>query len=250
IYTGLMYMEPYIVPSKSKLPLLHGRTLQLEVVVRELDENSITFPPVALTTKREREGVYIELLLEDLMRDSDGDGLTDLLEDKLRTDPNNPDTDGDGLDDGIDPLPQVSVKAAPHRNAEVISMALQRVLGFDRAAIKIGAPPSNDKSSAIESMFGALHRGGGDRNVLFLKADPELFNGLMLPARVIIVNDHDIEQLRARYGVFYPLQFSPWFNRNGDKAVLRWSAGWVGGTLLFTKGNDGWECKEVSNWIT
>ncbi|MBS1536433.1 MAG: outer membrane beta-barrel protein, partial [Bacteroidetes bacterium] len=32
--------------------------------------------------------------------DTDGDGLTDEMEEKLGTDPNNPDTDGDGLRDG------------------------------------------------------------------------------------------------------------------------------------------------------
>ncbi|MEL6347182.1 MAG: hypothetical protein AAFV53_28970 [Myxococcota bacterium] len=36
------------------------------------------------------------------MRDSDHDGLSDLLEKRLGTDPNNPDTDNDGLNDGIE----------------------------------------------------------------------------------------------------------------------------------------------------
>ena len=38
-------------------------------------------------------------------RDSDGDGLTDIQELLLGTDPNNPDTDGDGFKDGEDPFP-------------------------------------------------------------------------------------------------------------------------------------------------
>lgn len=37
--------------------------------------------------------------------DSDGDGLTDEEEDQLGTDPNDPDTDDDGLVDGVDPEP-------------------------------------------------------------------------------------------------------------------------------------------------
>ena len=35
-------------------------------------------------------------------RDPDGDGLENLLEEALGTDPNNPDTDGDGLNDGLE----------------------------------------------------------------------------------------------------------------------------------------------------
>ncbi|GEM_PF-2529796 len=39
--------------------------------------------------------------------DSDGDGLTLAQENALHTDPNNPDTDGDGIPDGADPNPLV-----------------------------------------------------------------------------------------------------------------------------------------------
>src|SRR4030095_8395640 len=45
----------------------------------------------------------------DLARDTDGDGLTDLLEERIVTDPNAADTDGDGILDGRDPLPQVAL---------------------------------------------------------------------------------------------------------------------------------------------
>ena len=40
--------------------------------------------------------------------DSDGDGLTDLVEARLGTDPHNPDTDGDGLPDAVDPCPNAA----------------------------------------------------------------------------------------------------------------------------------------------
>jgi len=47
--------------------------------------------------------------------DSDGDGLTDVVEARLGTDPNNRDTDGDGLADAVDPCPN----AAPHPLSDV-----------------------------------------------------------------------------------------------------------------------------------
>ena len=49
--------------------------------------------------------VLTSLALEDLRRDSDGDGLTDVTEKCLTTDPARPDTDGDGLADLVDPHP-------------------------------------------------------------------------------------------------------------------------------------------------
>ena len=44
------------------------------------------------------------------MADQDNDGLTDLQEFQLKTDPTRPDTDGDGLADGLDPHPLVPAR--------------------------------------------------------------------------------------------------------------------------------------------
>ncbi|MBN2082515.1 hypothetical protein JW859_09970 [bacterium] len=47
------------------------------------------------------------LSLGELRRDSDADGLTDILEQQLMIDPHNPDSDGDGIGDFDDPQPGV-----------------------------------------------------------------------------------------------------------------------------------------------
>lgn len=49
--------------------------------------------------------------LASLSHDSDDDGLTDLEERRLGTDPRNADTDGDGLLDGIDPMPTAAPRS-------------------------------------------------------------------------------------------------------------------------------------------
>lgn len=49
----------------------------------------------------------IALSLRDMRKDTDHDGLTDLIEKRLGTDAMNPDTDRDGLADGEDPNPLV-----------------------------------------------------------------------------------------------------------------------------------------------
>jgi outer membrane protein assembly factor BamB len=48
-----------------------------------------------------------------LRKDADGDGWSDLLEARLRTDPAQADTDGDGLADGLDPAPRGSGSGDP-----------------------------------------------------------------------------------------------------------------------------------------
>ncbi len=56
---------------------------------------------------------WIKIFPDDptIHKDSDGDGLTDLVEERFGTDPTRVDTDGDGLSDAVDPCP----KAPPRR---------------------------------------------------------------------------------------------------------------------------------------
>ena len=56
------------------------------------------------------KGAWFDVLVnnQEIRKDSDGDGLTDLEEKRLGTDPNKADTDGDGDLDGVDPFPNVS----------------------------------------------------------------------------------------------------------------------------------------------
>ncbi len=248
IYLGLQEMQPYVVSPTSKLPLIHGTTLQMEVQVRELDPASITFPPVGLRSLREADDLYIERELGDLTQDSDGDGLSDIVEDKLRTDPRSADTDHDGLDDDIDPLPQVSVRESPDADAGVVTALLAKVAGYDAAAIRTGMVDARQRND----VFAGLSRWSRSPSarVMYLKADAALFKGLMVPDKLILLTDKDVAYLNARYGVHYPLGFPLWFNRDHTRAVSNWSAGWVGGTLLFTRQDKTWTTTVVEQWIT
>jgi hypothetical protein len=75
---------------------------------------------------------------------------------------------------------------------------------------------------------------------------------LLLPSPVVVLDATDLAYLDARYGLHYPIHFpSPWFNKARTKAVVQWSAGWVGGTLFFTKEPNGaWKSEVVKSWIT
>ncbi|MCC6145009.1 MAG: hypothetical protein IT368_14485 [Candidatus Hydrogenedentes bacterium] len=62
-----------------------------------------------------QDGTEIQIALADIIRDSDGDGLTDVTEHSLGTDPQAPDTDDDGVVDGKDgnPLTRQSATLDP-----------------------------------------------------------------------------------------------------------------------------------------
>ena len=59
------------------------------------------------------EAEWLKVFPDDasLRKDSDGDGLTDLVEARLGTDLNKADTDGDGLKDSVDPCPNAAPRA-------------------------------------------------------------------------------------------------------------------------------------------
>ena len=133
LYTGLRIQAPYVVRPASNLPLLAGDRMQVEVMVRDLDESSITFPPVGLRAKREQEGLMLQIPFADLERD--GDGLTDLAEERLVTDPFSPDTDGDGIPDGSDPIPQGYLSSVMDESAAAMGKVLERIAGMRSMAI-------------------------------------------------------------------------------------------------------------------
>jgi hypothetical protein len=125
LYTGLRANLPYTVRSLSALPLMAGSHLQVEVEVLAIEEPHSGRTPTPDTAPRQaQQGIYLDLPLAELERDTDGDGLTDLAEERLLTDPRNRDTNGDGLGDGEDPTPMIPHGDAAAPTAQVAAILL------------------------------------------------------------------------------------------------------------------------------
>ena len=75
---------------------------------------------------------WIKIFPDDLTlrKDTDGDGLTDLVEARLGTNPNTADTDGDGLSDAVDPCPTAAPR--PLGDTEKILVACIEARLFDQ----------------------------------------------------------------------------------------------------------------------
>jgi hypothetical protein len=88
--------------------------------------------------------VDYSLSLSDATRDSDADGETDVAERRMGLDPTNPDTDGDGRLDGVDPWPDLAGPPAgpPSADEIILQRAVYAAIGQDGPGAMIIAHPS------------------------------------------------------------------------------------------------------------
>jgi hypothetical protein len=176
LYTGLRVNQPYDLVIGSTLPMFRDNGVRVEFVTTALDGQMSD--PFAL-----------QLKWSDLERDSDHDGLTDLMEDRLLTDPNAADTDGDGLPDGVDPLPQVAFREWDGETAAILTSAIEQYYGS-----------------------GVAHSGGKferDAPTMFIAGDPADFAAVKSRMRIIVMSDADLDAASKKFGPTAATRVSP-----------------------------------------
>ena len=181
-HTGFAAGFPFTVRAKSSAPAFDGEVLQLPVDVREVDPASITFPPVGLQVLRDEPDRIVRIPLAVLLRDGDDDTLTDLVEERLATDPGDKDTDDDGTPDAFDraPLEKPAAGEAGMRFAA-------RVLEHERPAALVHAPSATRADPGGRTGEGANPLAGVVR-----AADPRAPAGLrtrFIEGRAVLIEE-------------------------------------------------------------
>jgi hypothetical protein len=241
LYTGLAELFPYVVLPESSLPLFSGDTLEIEVEVRELDQRSITYPPVGLASKRVERDLYLEIPLEELSRDTDADGFTDILEERVLLNPRDSDSDGDGLLDGRDPMPNVSGQRPPRATDVPVNLVLQRIFADSFGAIIMGTDGFSMNFAEPVSRNRPIMVGG----------EPGDFAGLRPSRMMFVFTRADLARLAPTRPAFHPVELTPLvLNRTGDKGFIVWNATWVGGAFRVVRWLDSWRLDPISEWIT
>jgi hypothetical protein len=250
-YTGLRVFAPYVVRGSSKLPMLEGDTLQLEVAVRELDAEHVTLPPVVFPIKRRADDLFLRIALADLQRDSDDDGLPDPIEAAMLLDAHAADTDGDGIVDGADMLPNVPWRdAGDDDRGAALALVLEEVFGRELGGIITTSAHAAD-GPATGGAIGNGSTASNQRGVVFLEAPADALAPLHLRKPVVVLGQAQVERLRKARGAFYPFSISGFaLNRAGDEGVATWSAGWTGGAFHLRKKDGRWTLETTSAWIT
>ncbi|HOX45585.1 MAG TPA: hypothetical protein PK668_18445 [Myxococcota bacterium] len=231
----------FILPD-SKRPLLSGDTLEPEV--QELFHTN----------------TYLEIPLADLRMDTDSDGLGDLLEKRLLLDPANPDSDGDGLLDGEDPMPNV---ALAHDGGPDAGWRLEvlRAIFMGRNCNhmmwdKAPEGPLNEVRTRIQAY-------GYDKNrpAVLLIGEGKDYQSFLPDRRVLVFTEAEFARHCEALGedssspslqpVSFPVVV---FNRDRSQGFIswRWGAGlgMRGGTYEFTRTEGGWTVKSICSWIS
>jgi hypothetical protein len=217
LYTGLRVRQPYEVVIGSTLPMLRGDGVRIDVEANELDQ------PI-------KQGIALDLKWSDLERDSDHDGLTDLMEERILTDPNSPDTDGDGLPDGVDPLPRVAFRQSAGEEAKIVAAVLAARYGFGVArnagTHELGEP------------------------TIFLAGDPAEFAGVTSPLRMIVMSDAEIAAASKKFGPTPATRMSPVIiDQSGTRAWVQLTDDGHGTTYLLAKRDGIWTALVVAAWV-
>lgn len=252
LYTGLRQYRPYELAKKSSLPMLDGDTLRLEASVRELEEKSITLPPIRLKTKREKKDLFLQARLSELQKDSDADGLPDLVEERFLTDPKAADTDADGLSDGEDPLPHVRAvqRGEESPGARLLTAFLATLKGGKGVpkGLEVGLPDEDGPQDPMRLPKGTTPESRYDAT--FLEMDRGGLRGVQRGSRTLVLTSEELTKAQERFGSFFGLSVELLFNAAGDQALITWSEHWRGGKYLARMQNGQWVFESLGQWMT
>ena len=251
LYTGLADRFPYVVLPDSKLPLIDGGTLDIAVEIEELDLNSITYPPVALRTKRQAKGLYLKAPISELSRDSDGDGLTDIAARHLLLGLRSP---GSATPMRVGQSSAKTCPTAISPDQQAMVALLDRIFSTHTGAIiePVNRDLTNSQSAILSEVMAAARRDPNSRDrPIFILGDPKDFACLHTDRLMIVYSQNDIDRLSRMTPDFHAVSLTPIvFNRAHDRGYVSWSTGWSGGTARLTKSGSSWIFEELEGWIS
>ena len=244
LYTGLADRFPYVVPSTSRMTLLNGDRLDLEVEVAELDTASITYPPVALRSRRHATNLYLQIPLAELARDSNGDGITDvaahrLLLDRARTDGGTP------FIVGTDSSAHC---VAPDRDRAAQVALLGQLFNDGGHAL---VEPLDRPRGDIGLMVGWRGAAAAPSRPIFIRGNARDYFCLRPNRLMIVYGESDLAELSRFHPDFHAIEVPQIvFNRARDRGYVQWSAGWTGGTYRLRLANGAWVLDQIGSWIS
>ena len=209
LYTGLVENEPFKVLPYTHFPVIEEGNIRLEAHNRKKSVNK----------NGEKIIWFLSIPLDVLRKDADSDGLTDLMEEKLLTDPRRPDTDGDTVSDIIDAAPLAP--RMPRSDYDMLRVAaLENIL------------EKTDKIWIAEAAQSGLI-------IMKIKTAGEIHNYPGSKAKIIHLNKKDIRRYTRKFNDRAVFEFRK-IEISGASAVVVWSRRDVEKKIDFTRHNGKW----------
>lgn len=251
-YLGINENQFYWIKRDSDLPLYkNDSTLQLEVaLVRQLTPEVL--PSGAPTFELVQDFIRIEIALCKVIQDSDGDGLTDLLESKLGTNPFSADSDFDNILDNEDLVPINSGTSTPE--TALIGALLAMKGDSCQIPFDLSEPtcPKSRKSKKIDrkinkgSMFHTVE------NIIIVSDLPGLKQIQSVKNRLIPMTTTDYNNYRkynlSGLDTIHISELKP-VDSFQDKFTVSVRGGFWGNNFEVTKYDDFWIVMLTDTWI-
>lgn len=212
LYSGITAEDDYTILPYTHFPIIRMGNVRLEAHAGDF------------TGDHDEKPVYLlNIPLEILKRDRDSDGLTDLMEERLLTDPLDKDTDADGVTDFFDNTPLVSTE--PDSETDRVRAAAM--------AEVVGASEEDWAQEALEGGLVIIHTDSYEQ--------AHEFPGLK--TKFIHLTGHDMKRYENKFGPRAIFRFEK-ISIGGNRATVRWSNGNSGGTVSLKKRNGRWSASD------
>jgi hypothetical protein len=265
-YTGITQQQPVFVKYYSQRPLIKEKgKLEIDAcLLRQLSPFSHPVPMVSYECVK--DGIYLVFDMNVISRDSDGDGLTDIVEDKLYLDKFNKDTDGDGIPDNLDMNPRVNYPRT--KKSKVYEAILNEDIGnkdMDWAIGRLIFKGNNTIhyfTDSIETVINIpTEEGKKDRiafmeptgTVLIITDDKDLMGIQPQKQRIIFVTTEEYKSKAVAYNSgLKGIYISPLFKVDGKKNtyLISCSIGTWSHDYLVQKTIIGWRIRLLSMTIS
>lgn len=235
-YTGITVNKKYYFKCNSKIPLWKSsKVLQIEAVkVKKISDR------ILLTKAEEyvtiRDSIAIELNISKIIKDSDNDGLTDIVEERMLLNPYNPDTDDDGVKDAKDKNPRFK------SNETAKSILYEALMG--KYSFKDNTNYQIDLFNLPKIKKNRFHNTDRELISIFVTNDKELLGLELEKETLIVMSSKEYEKYRLKYPfLFNTRDYSKMFICDGEEDVyfIKESSCSSESTYLIKKNEKGWE---------
>jgi hypothetical protein len=240
-YTGIVQGQPVFVKHYSQRALIKEKD-KLEIEACLLRQTSSFCHPIGADFECVKDGIYIVFDMNVIAQDSDGDGLTDIVEEKLYLDKYNKDTNNDGIPDNLDMNPRVYFPRT--EKTRIYEAILNDEIDWKNKKI-IGKLSFNEHTTYNVT--------DSTETVLIITDDKDLMGIQPRKYRVIFITSDEYENKAKPYNMNpRSMSFSPLFKVDKRKNTYKLfhSFGTGGVDYLIRKTKKGWTIKMLSVCIS